>query len=45
MSHFKSLILKRYQYSIKDKKGLICEIFLPIIIVIIGCLLAQITFY
>lgn len=45
LSHFKSLFLKRVRYLIKDIKGMFCEIFLPIVVVIIGCFLSTVTFY
>ena len=33
-SHFKCLILKRYNYLKKDKKGIFAELVIPIIIVL-----------
>ena len=36
-SHFISLFLKRLRYLKKDLKGMFCEIFFPIVLVIIGC--------
>ena len=35
-SHFTALSAKRFHYFKRDKKGLCCEIFLPIIMIIIG---------
>lgn len=40
----KSLIKKRFIFFSRDKSGIICEIFLPIIIMIIGLALTKINF-
>ena len=42
--HFKAIIVKRYHYFKRDVKSLICEIFLPIVVVIVGLLLMTIKF-
>lgn len=42
--HFKALMLKRLIYFSRDIKGLICEVFIPIIIVVIGLMLMLIQF-
>lgn len=36
MMHFKALVRKRFIYFKRDKKSLICEIILPIIIIFLG---------
>ena len=40
----KSLIKKRFIYFSRDKSGIICEIFLPIVIIIVGLALTKIKF-
>jgi len=40
-THFRALILKRIQYTKRDKRGLICELLLPILMVIGGIILAN----
>jgi ATP-binding cassette subfamily A (ABC1) protein 3 len=36
LTHFSALIKKRLLYFKRDLRGLMCEIFLPILIVIVG---------
>ena len=43
-SHFAGLFIKRYHYSKRDKKGILCEIVVPIIMVLLGLLLTTISF-
>jgi len=43
-SHFKALLWKRINYLRKDKKGIVAEIFLPILIVIFGFGISTIQF-
>ena len=40
-THFAALVKKRIQYAKRDKRGLICELVLPILMVIGGTLLAK----
>ena len=40
-THFGALIRKRIQYTKRDKRGLICELILPILMVIGGIILAN----
>ena len=40
-THFAALVKKRVQYAKRDKRGLICEFILPILMVIGGTLLAK----
>ena len=42
LSHFYALVLKRIHYFKRDRRGLICEIFLPIFIIILGLVLLNI---
>jgi ATP-binding cassette subfamily A (ABC1) protein 3 len=42
--HFWALCKKRFIYFKRDKRGLVCEIFLPIIIILAGMYLTTITF-
>lgn len=42
--HFWAIIMKRVRYFKRDIKGLMCEIFLPILIVVVGLLLMTIKF-
>ena len=44
LTHFKGLFIKRYHYSKRDKKGILCEIIVPIIMVIIGLSIMTISF-
>lgn len=43
-THFWALIAKRLNYFKRDKKGLVCEIILPCIIVVVGLCLSFIKF-
>jgi len=43
-THFKALIKKRIQYTRRDKRGLVCELVLPILMVIGGILIANTAF-
>jgi len=43
-THFKALIKKRIQYTKRDKRGLVCELLLPILMVIGGILIANSAF-
>jgi len=40
-SHFHALSVKRYHYFKRDKKGLCCEILLPVIMIIVGILITK----
>ena len=42
--HFKALIAKRFLYFSRDRKSLICEIFLPIIIIFLGMSVTKVQF-
>lgn len=42
--HFWALIVKRLDYFKRDKKGLVCEIILPCIVVVLGLCLTLATF-
>ena len=42
--HFWALVMKRMNYFKRDKKGLICEIILPCIVVVVGLCLTFIKF-
>lgn len=42
--HFWALMLKRLHYFKRDKKGLVCEIILPCIVIVLGLCLTFITF-
>lgn len=42
-THFVALTKKRVQYAKRDKRGLVCEIVLPILMVIGGILIANST--
>jgi len=42
-THFSALSTKRYQYFKRDKKGLCCELFLPVIMIIVGIVIAKST--
>ena len=44
LQHFAALFVKRYHYSKRDKKGILCEIIVPIFMVCIGLLLMTISF-
>jgi len=45
-SHMFALLQKRFWYSIRDLKGLMCEIFLPILVVVVGlALLTQFSVF
>jgi hypothetical protein len=45
-SHFTALLRKRFIYSKRDYKGICCEIFLPIILVLLGLvLLTQVSVF
>ena len=35
-THFTALVLKRFHYFKRDRRGLICEVFLPILIILLG---------
>ena len=37
--HFAALIIKRYNHIKRDIKGLLCEIILPMIVIVFGLLL------
>jgi len=41
-THFAALVVKRVQYFKRDKRGLVCEIVLPILMIIAGILLAKV---
>ena len=43
-SHFKALMYKRFFYWIKDKVGIVCELFLPMIFILVGCLIINYQF-
>jgi len=40
--HYQALFMKRINYFKRDKKGLVCEIFLPMLIVVFGLLILTI---
>ena len=42
---FKSNFIRRFYLTIRDKKGLIMEIFCPIFLVLIGCIISQVSFF
>ena len=42
--HFNALFLKRVRYFRRDIRGLMCEIFLPCIIIVLGLAILLITF-
>ena len=42
--HFFALVKKRFIYFKRDKRGLVCEIFLPIIIILFGMYLTTVQF-
>lgn len=42
--HFWALLVKRFIYFIRDIKGVICEIIIPIIIITLGLLITRISF-
>ena len=42
--HFKALVAKRFLYFSRDRKSLICEIFLPIIIIFLGMSVTKVQF-
>jgi len=42
-TQFRALILKRVHYFRRDKKGIVLELFLPVVMVILGLLLAKIS--
>ena len=45
-SHMFALLVKRFWYSIRDLKGLMCEVFLPILVVVAGlALLTQFSVF
>lgn len=44
MAHFWSIIIKRVLYFKRDKRGFVCEVFLPCVVVIFGLCLLLITF-
>jgi len=44
VKHFAALFVKRYHYSKRDKKGLLCEIIVPVLMVCLGLLLMTISF-
>lgn len=37
--HIKALIIKRLRYFKRDKRGLMCELFLPCLVVLFGMLI------
>mmetsp|Transcript_24372 Transcript_24372/g.21540 ORF Transcript_24372/g.21540 Transcript_24372/m.21540 type:complete len:1036 (+) Transcript_24372:413-3520(+) len=43
-NHFSALVIKRYHYFKRDKKGLMLELFLPVLMVIIGIALTKSSF-
>ena len=45
LSDFKSNFFRRFYLISRDKKGLIMEIFCPIALVLIGCIIAQVNFF
>ena len=42
-SDFKSNFIRRFYLTIRDKKGLIMEIFCPIFLVLIGCIISKVN--
>ena len=44
-SDFKSNFIRRFYLTIRDKKGLIMEIFCPIFLVLIGCIISKVNFF
>lgn len=42
--HFNALFLKRVRYFRRDIRGLICEIFLPCALIVVGLAILMITF-
>ena len=42
---FKTNFIRRFYLTIREKKGLIMEIFCPIILVLVGCIISQIQFF
>lgn len=43
-SHYHSLIVKRLLYFTRDKRGFVCEVFLPCVMVVVGLCLLLISF-
>jgi ATP-binding cassette subfamily A (ABC1) protein 3 len=44
-SHFKAIVLKRMRNLKRDYKGMLCEIFIPVVVVLIGCIISTINFW
>ena len=40
-THFAALVRKRVQYFKRDKKGLCCELFLPVLMILVGVLIGK----
>jgi len=44
VTHFRTMLHKRFRYQIKDYVGMICEVLLPIVFIFLRLLLVTIKF-